>query len=132
MWYEARTMLLFFKSSCKMCRTIVFGILILSSIILQMTQLYFFKTFLNVFVVVGLPLLFSSLTDSLLLVNSSRHRNVIARDTGDSPNISWMSSHFFVALNLTQNWMMARWSKFFSMTIITQKHKLSLCKTWLY
>ncbi len=55
------------------------------SIILCQNLFHLYDTF-NIFVVFGLPLLSSSLIDSLLLVNSPYHQNIIARDIADWPN----------------------------------------------
>ncbi len=81
---------LFLKSSCKMCWTIVYDFLVLSTIILQQTSRSFFKTcstceiFSNIFIV-SLPFLSSSLIDSSPLL-SLCHWNVVAWDIADLPN----------------------------------------------
>ncbi len=117
----------FFLNHPVKCVELFFLVSVLSAIFLQLTQRSYFKTsfthamFQKVFVV-GLPLLSSSLTDSLLFVNSPCHWNVVARNTADSPNTFRMFSYIFVTLQLsfTQNCIAAHWSTFSSRTIITQ------------
>ncbi len=98
-WLE-QAGILFFRSYCKVCWTVVFRILVLPSIILQLTWRSFLKTyftctmFSNIFVIVNLPLL-----PSMLLVNSSWHRNVLARGTADPLNTFWMFHTFSLYYN---------------------------------
>ncbi len=72
-----------------------------------------------VFVVPSLPLHSVSSIDSSHTANLLCHRNTIAHDTDESPNVFTNISHVFASVNfaLQQHFIMARCSKFFSMVI---------------
>ncbi len=114
-----------FKSSDKMRWMMVFGIPILSAIILQLIRWPSFKTaatramFSFVFIVPGLRLHFASSIDYSPATNWLCHRNTIARDMDKSLNTYTNISQIFTAVNptLQQNFIAARCSKFFSMVL---------------
>ncbi len=115
----------FFKLSDRMWWTMVFGIPILSAIILQLAWWSFYKTaapwaiFSFVFVVPSLPLHSMSSVDFSSVANWLCHWNTISCDTDESPNAFTNILNIFTAINLTlqQNFIVTRCSKFFPTVI---------------
>ncbi len=111
----------FFKSSNRMQRTMVSGVPVLSTIVLQLARRSSFKTaairamFSFVFVVPILPFHSASSIDSWPATNFLCHQNTIARNTDESPNTFTNISHVFAAVNPTlhQNFIAAHSSNFF-------------------
>ncbi len=130
----------FVNSSDRMWWMVVFGIPLLTAIILQLAQRSFFKTattwvvFSFVYIIRGLPLRSASSFNSSPAANRLCHQNTIAQNTEASLNPFTNISHIFAAVNLTlqQNFIVARWSKFFSIVIYDTSTSIQYCKTFLY
>ncbi len=91
-------------------------------IILQLARWFSFKTaatlgmFSFVFIVPGLSLRFASSNDFSPAANQLCRQSTVARNTDESPNAFTNIFHIFAAVSptLQQNFIAARYSKFFS------------------